>query len=103
MSDYCKPEDAEELDRRFTGDLRPKAVSSNALLAQMIRREISTLEWITACANRDLQQYGEWQCNWAEYQGEIQQTLDRLFSRANPTGQERIASADPCCSNNENK
>jgi len=52
----------------------------------MIQREIATLEWVTACANHDLQKYGEWQCNWAEYQGEIQQTLDRLFSRANDQG-----------------
>jgi len=64
------------------------SVESTDLLAQMIRREIATLEWVTACANHDLQKYGEWQCNWAEYQGEIQQTLDRLFSRANQTGQE---------------
>ena len=58
-------------------------LKSTDLLAQMIRREIATLEWVTACANHDTQKYGEWQCNWAEYQGEIQQTLDRLISRAN--------------------
>ena len=61
-------------------------LKSTDLLAQMIRREIATLEWVTACANHDLQKYGEWQCNWAEYQGEIQQTLERLFSRANAKG-----------------
>ena len=56
------------------------------LLAQTIRREIATLEWVTACANHELQKYGEWQCNWAEFHDEIQQTLDRLFSRANAMG-----------------
>ena len=58
-------------------------LKSTDLLAQMIRREIATLEWATACANHDLQKYGEWQCNWVEHQEEVQRTLDRLISRAN--------------------
>jgi hypothetical protein len=52
----------------------------NVLLEQRIRREIATLEWVTACANRELREFGEWQCAWAAYQCETQQNLDRLFS-----------------------
>jgi len=76
----CYPPLEEPMGKTKTND--GTLLKSTALLAQMIRREIATLEWVTVCANHDLQKYGEWQCNWAEYQGEIQQTLDRLFARA---------------------
>jgi len=45
-----------------------------------LKELISWREWITACASRDLSQFGEWRCDWALLQGDIKRDIDRLMT-----------------------
>ena len=62
---------------------KPQSMEINMGIQLQIKKLVVDKEWIIACANRDITQFGQWSCNWNEPISAIDQQLEKLISDQN--------------------